>query len=116
MLNRRDLIRLAGAMTAAAGFILSTSAAPRAQGTVPSIDKRITYILPQWLGFLSAPPAEVSRQVSSLRSRIADGPRVRVGFTTYIGVSMTPVDPSDTQAVRTALAGTVAQMDDAIAR
>src|SRR3954469_21140514 len=111
MLNRRDLIRFAGAMTAAAAFILSTSAAPRAQGTVPSIDKRITYILPQWLGFLSAPPAEVSRQVSSLRSRIGEGPRVRVGFTTYINVAMAPADPSDTAPIRAALASAIGQMD-----
>jgi hypothetical protein len=110
----RDLIRAAAALAALA-IVMGASASPRAQA-VPAIDKRITYILPQWLEFLAASGDEVSAQVAQLRMRIPEGPRVRVGFTTYIHVSMDPVDPSDTSAVRSALAPTLAEMDNAIAK
>ena len=103
---------------AAAGvlvFVLSAGTSPRAQA-VPPIDRKITYILPQWGAFLGATDLEVQQQVQQLRSRIGEGQRVRVGFTTYISVSMSPVDPADTGAVRDALAGTFANVDYAIAR
>jgi hypothetical protein len=102
---------------AAAGVVLMVFASgpsARAQ-SVPPIDRKITYLLPQWFGFLGATDAEVARQVAILRSRIGEGMRVKVGFTTYIFVSMTPVDPADTAAVRTALATPIAQMDTAVA-
>ncbi len=102
---------------AAAGVVLLVFAngpSLRAQ-SVPPIDRKITYLLPQWFGFLGATDAEVARQVAILRSRIGEGMRVKVGFTTYIFVSMTPVDPADTAAVRTALATPIAQMDQAVA-
>jgi hypothetical protein len=91
---------------AAAGVVLvvcSAGPSPRAQ-SVPAIDRKITYILPQWFGFLNATDAEVAQQVAILRSRIGEGARVKVGFTTYIFVTMTPVDPANPAAVRAALA------------
>ena len=109
----KDLIRAAVAVLAALAIVFGTAAAPRAQA-VPAIDKRITYILPQWLDFLTA--ADVPAQAAQLRARIGEGPRVRVGFTTYIYVTMDPVDPADTDAVRAALAPTVARIDSALAR
>jgi hypothetical protein len=115
MSTMRDLIRFAAATLAALAIVIGTSAAPRAQA-VPAIDKRITYILPQWLDFLTVDVGDIPAQVAQLRARIGEGPRVRVGFTTYIFVTMEPVDPADTNAVRAALAPTVARIDNAVAR
>src|SRR5258708_29435202 len=79
-----------------------------ASRTVPPIDKRVTYLLPQWPGMPQASVAAVVEQANLLRARIGDGTRVRVGFTTYIPVNMSPVDPSDPAAVREALAPALA--------
>ena len=114
MFQPRELIRLAAAASTAIAIVIGTSASPRAQSAVPPIDRRITYILPQWLERRTAP--DVPLQIARLRAAIGEGPRVRVGFTTYINPTMAPVDPADTAAVRAALASTFAQMDEAIAR
>ena len=111
----RQLIKRAAAAFAACAVVIGVPSTPRAQA-IPAIDKRITYILPQWIEFLGASDAEVQQQVLELRSRIGEGPRVRIGFTTYINLAMAPVDPADTAAIRAALAGTFAQVDAAIAR
>lgn len=102
---------------AAAGAIIvafSSGSAPRAQ-SVPPIDKKITYILPQYFFFVNLSPEEVAAQASAIRSRIGEGLRVKVGFTTYVGLMMAPVDPSDTVAVRAAMTELLRQMDVAIA-
>src|SRR6185436_9500303 len=59
-----------------------------AQGPVPVTDRQITYILPQWNNFFSATDAEFAAEVQQLRARIGEGPRVRVGFTTYVSIVM----------------------------
>src|SRR6266540_2405607 len=110
-----NFVRFAAAASASLAIVIGSSSTPHAQA-VPPIDKRITYILPQWLEFLSVPESDVQSQAARLRSRLGEGPRVRVGFTVYISVSMSPVYTTDAAAVRVALASTFAQMDEAIAR
>lgn len=97
-------------------LVLGVPAVPRAQS---SIDHRnITFILPQWTGFWSSTDAEFDAAVTDLDQRIPEGARVKVGFSVYIGITMTDplVDPADGAAIRAALAGTFAQMDSAIQR
>jgi hypothetical protein len=96
-------------------LVCATGSSPRAQSVAP-IDRKITYILPQWFGFLSATNQQVADQVAILRARIGEGLRVKVGFTTYIAITMTNVNPANAAAVRAALASTFDQMDSAIAR
>jgi len=115
MINRGPLIRVAAAAAAALFVVAGSASSPRAQG-IPAVDRRITYIMPQWLRFLSGDVADVVHEAALLRAKIGEGPRVKVGFTTYIRVSMSPVDPTDAAAVQAALAGTFAQMDAAIER
>jgi hypothetical protein len=107
------VVRHAVAIASALAIVCATSSSPRAQ-SVPPIDRRITYVLPQWLEFLNA--NDVPQQAARMRSLLGEGPRARVGFTTYISIVMAPVDPDDTAAIRAALSPTIAQIDDAIAR
>ena len=114
-----NLIRCAAAVLAACAIVITVPSAPRAaQSSVPAIDTDITYILPQWFGFLSASDAELETQAERLRTLIGppDGRRVKVGFTTYVTITMHPVDPLDTTAVRAGLASAFAEIDQAIAR
>jgi hypothetical protein len=109
------LIHRAIASLAVALVVIAPSS-PRAAQSVPALDKAITYILPQW-GLTGATQADVNAQRDQLISRIGpEGRLVKLGFTTYINVVMAPVDPANTQAVRDALAPTLAQMDAAIAK
>ena len=99
--------------------MLVVSAAPRAQGPVPINDLHITYILPQWVEFPTASDAEVASQRDVLRARIGpEGPRVRLGFTTYVKFEMTrsDVDPDDPAAVRAAMSSTIARIDAAVGK
>ena len=110
-----QVVRRAAALCVAGAIVIGVPSVPRAQQSVPAIDRRITYILPQWYG-LGGSVSSVQAEAQQLRSRLGpDGPRVKLGFTTYINISMSDVDPSDTAAVRAALSGTFAQMDAAIA-
>jgi hypothetical protein len=104
-------VRFAVTILVAAGVLFHAAAEPRAQA-IPAVDSRVTYILPLWLDFLDG---DVATQVAELRSRIGDGPHVRVGFTTYVSVSMNPVDPSDIASIDAALQPTFDAMDKAIA-
>jgi len=52
MINRGPLIRVAAAAAAALFVVAGSASSPRAQG-IPAVDRRITYIMPQWLRFLS---------------------------------------------------------------
>ena len=76
--------------------------------------------MPSQAGSLSAAPRLVNGSMASeyleLRSRLGEGPYVKVGFTVYIGVSMTDwnVDVTDRAAIRARLAGTVQDIDKAI--
>jgi hypothetical protein len=109
-----DLFRR-GLSLGAALCVLGLPAVPRAQG--PGIPQsNITYILPHWSGFPSAP--DFPTQFEDLKSRIPPGPRVKVGFTTYIYIRMDDplVDPGNPAAIQAALAGTFQQMDAAINR
>jgi hypothetical protein len=112
---RFQLCRWSAALAAA---ILVVSAAPRAQGPVPVNDLNITYILPQWADYLTASAANVAQQRDILRARIGEGPRVRVGFTTYVTFDMTrwDIDPDDQVAVRGAMTSTIARIDAAVAK
>src|SRR6187551_953756 len=110
-----QVVRRAAALCVAGAIVIGVPSVPRAQQSVPAIDRRITYILPQWYG-LGGSVSSVQAEAQQLRSRLGpDGPRVKLGFTTYINISMSDVDPSDTAAVRAALSGTFAHMDAAIA-
>ncbi len=100
-------------VTGAALLLVGLSSAPGAQGTTVA-HQNITYILPHFTGFWNSP--DLAAEVAALRSRIGEGPRVKVGFTTYIYLTMNDpsVAPSNTSAIRAALAGTFRQMDDAV--
>jgi hypothetical protein len=102
----------------AALLVLGVPALPRAQAPGEIPHSNITYILPLWNGFSSSSDAQFDATVADLDQRIPEGPRVKVGFTVYIGITMTNplVDPADPAAVRAALAGTFAQMDAVVER
>jgi hypothetical protein len=77
------------------------------------------YVLPLWTSFLAADEDTFAHEVGELRRRLGpESPRVRLGFTTYIFLSMEDwnVDPSDTAAIRKALAKNIAEIDTAIDR
>jgi hypothetical protein len=99
-------------------LLLAPAAAPRAQAPLAVGDRHITYILPHWGRFFGASDSDFATMVAQLRERIGEGPRVRIGLTTYIRVDMTDwsVDISDAAAVRAALASTISQMDTALVR
>jgi hypothetical protein len=107
-------VRRGVAALVAAGLLWSAQT-PAAQGPLPISDRHIVYILPQWT-FVDASDADVAEQVSQLRARIGEGPRVRVGFTQYVSIVMHPHDPDDIAAVRAGLAPALARVDAAIAR
>ena len=110
-----NLIRRGLTALAAAAIVVSVPSAPRAVESVPALNKSITYILPQWVGFASAPASEVANQVQQLRSRLGpEGRLVRLGFTLYVSIELSPVDPGDLTAVRANLASTFEQVDHAI--
>lgn len=110
-----NIVRRLAAAAIGTFIVCSAGATPRAQ-SVPALDKKIQYLMPQWLGFLSASQNDVNTQAAVLRSRIGEGVRVKVGFTVYILVNLSPVDPADTAAVRASLAPAIADLDNAIGR
>jgi len=89
--------------------ILAEGAAPRAQGTATVNPDDILYILPT----IDGPN---NNEIAQMRSRIGEGRYVKVGFSIYIGVSMTDwnIDVTNRAAIRAALAGTIADIDAAI--
>lgn len=109
-----ELLRRAVACAAVLAGILAVPDTPRAQGgSVPH--RNITFILPHYTGFWTNP--DLDTEIQALRAIVGTaGPRVRIGFTTYVYVSMNDasVAPTDTAAVRAALAGTFQQMDSAV--
>ncbi len=88
-----------------------------AQSPTPAFED-ITYVLPQYLGYRSASEEEFARQVSMLRTRIGEGPYVKVGFSVYVWLSFDDwsVHVDDPAAVRAALSSTIADIDSVIAR
>lgn len=110
------LIRYSTAALAALLILVKVPTAPHAApSAIPALDKAITYVLPQWIGFATASSSEVQNQIQQLHSRLGpQGRRVRLGFTVYVYVDMAPVDPGNTPAVKAQLASTFAQIDHAI--
>jgi hypothetical protein len=87
-------------------------------GQRPAPDE-VLHVLPLWAGYVGSDDEAFARQVGELRRRIgSDNPRVRLGFATYIFLSMEDagVDPERPDLIRKALAKTVAEIDLAIAR
>src|SRR5262245_41371912 len=83
--------------------------------SAPPADPNITYPMPVWPGIEAATPGEIATQIGILRdtNRIGEGLRVKVGFTTYIAFSMTQwnVNPTNQAAIRSAMTGTIAEID-----
>lgn len=102
--------RLSFVVAAALLFLCSDPA------TAQPAHRDITYILPMWSEFTSATPEALQTEIGELRTRIGEGPYVKVGFSAYINVSMTDwaVDASSPAAVQTALASTFAQIDSRV--
>jgi hypothetical protein len=116
-MNSLDLLRRS-LCCGVAVVVLGTPALPRAQAGTAIPQSNITYILPHWSGMAAAPLQTFLDEVTDLRARIPQGPRVKVGFTTYVYINMNDplVNPSDTAGIQAALAGTFQQMDAAINR
>ena len=116
-MNKADLLRRSLCCCVAL-VVLALPVVPRAQAVNEIPQSNITYILPQWPAFATTPDATFASELAELRARIPEGPRVKVGFTTYINISMSDpnVDPSNPAAIQAALAGTFQQMDTAINR
>src|SRR5262249_35606361 len=109
--------RTTAALCTAVVVIASSPSSPLGAQSVPPLDRSVTYVLPQWPALSTASRAGVQQQVQELRTRLgADGRRVRLGFATYISITMKPVDPANAAAVRTALEPVIAQMDAIIER
>src|SRR5437868_5095028 len=92
--------------------LLGEGAAPRAQVTATVNPDDIIYILPT----IAKVNGSMASEYLDLRSRLGDGPYVKVGFTIYINVNMTDwtVDVTDRAAVRARLATTIQDLDHAI--
>jgi Big-like domain-containing protein len=92
--------------------LLGGGAEPRAQSGSAVNPDDILYILPT----IAKVNGSMASEYLDLRSRLGEGPYVKVGFTIYINVSMTDwsVDVTDRAAVRAKLAGTIQDIDAAI--
>jgi hypothetical protein len=78
----------------------------------------ILYIMPYW-GFTGASDAAIQAEIQDMRNRLGpEGPYVKLGFSTYIFVSMDDwnVDITDPAAIRANLAEAISQIDNAITR
>jgi hypothetical protein len=79
----------------------------------------ILYLLPEWSGLATSDDATIDQQIGQLRQRLGpEGPYLKLGFTSYVDVTMNDwnVNLSDSAAVRAALGGTIAYIDNLIAR
>jgi hypothetical protein len=92
--------------------LIGHGAAPRAQGTAAVNPDDILYILPT-IAFING---SLAAETADLRTRLGEGPYVKMGFSLYIAVNMTDwnVDTTNRVAIRAALAGTIADIDAAI--
>jgi hypothetical protein len=99
---------------------LAIPAGDAAAQTVKTVNRDdILYILPFWSGLIGADRATVDAQIADLRQRVGpEGPYVKLGFSVYIDVVMQDwtVDISNPAAVRAAVAGTITQIDDVVAK
>lgn len=98
------------ALCAALLVVLGNAQAPK----TPAL-----YLLPLWTEFPSASEASLTQQVAELRRRLGpETPRVRLGFTSYVFISMDDwnVPVNDPAAVQKALAKNIADIDLAIDR
>src|SRR4051812_45001706 len=85
---RKISIRLILALVAAVGLLGTTSSARQARDTVPALPAGVSYLLPIWPQYSIASETAFANAVSQLRTRIGEGPRAKIGFSTYVFVSM----------------------------
>jgi Bacterial Ig domain len=100
-------------LLAASAAVLVLTAAPRAQPPAPSVNPDdVLYIVP----LLASVNISMAHEIAELRSRVGEGRYVKVGFSSYIDVTMNDwnVDTTNAAAVRAALGDTVARIDAAI--
>lgn len=78
----------------------------------------VTYITPIWNGLFSASAQELATQAGLLRSRIGEGPAVKVGFSVFLQVLLGDwhVDITNPTAIRAQLGTFEADLDQAIAQ
>lgn len=84
----------------------------------PKPVSKMTYVIPYNPFFTARNDAQFAAEVAQLKSRLGEGPWVRVGFNLYLFVSMDrwELDPADRATVRANLATTFAQVDFAVTR
>jgi hypothetical protein len=116
--SRRIRVGLATAVVAMAAAGSTLRSDQPATRTVPPVDPTITWVLPSWVGLLSANDAAMADMVRRLRQDIGDGPRARIGLSVFVQLSMNDwsIDTRDRTAVRAALRPVIAPIDAAIAR
>ncbi len=95
--------------------VLSPAAAPQAMAQPHD---QITYLLPHWFNYLKVSDAEFANEVAQLRSRLGEGPFVKVGFTVFVFIKMNEYDinTGDPAAIQAQLAATIQEIDEVIAR
>lgn len=89
-----------------------------AAAQAPKPTSKITYVLPYFPQYSARTDAQFTADVADLRSRLPEGPYVRVGFNRYIFSSMDrwEVDPTDRATLRANLSTTFAQIDSVVER
>jgi hypothetical protein len=117
----RALVRPLTALALTTAALLLLTLPPRGSSAAEQAPKplsKVLYVLPNFLRFQTVNDAALAAEVAELKRRLPDGPNVRVGFSLYVALSMTNwnVDPANREAVRAALAGTIANIDKAISR
>ena len=76
----------------------------------------LTYLTPIWSAMVSASPEEMAAQAALLRSRVGENATVKVGFATYLVVTIDDWPATSPAAIRAVLGTFEAQLDSAIAR
>jgi len=94
--------------------LAAPSAAPNAQSPQATVNPDdILYILPT-IERLST--ASMAAEYQDIKARVGEGRYVKVGFSIYIGITMTDwnVDPTNSAALRAAMAQTIQDIDSAV--
>lgn len=81
-------------------------------------DTTITYVLPSWESHNSGTTGNYTAMATAIRARILDGPKAKLGLSLFVDLPMDSytVDTTSQAAIRTLLAGTESQLDQAILR
>jgi hypothetical protein len=82
----------------------------------PRSDDGQLYILPMFLKFSRVSNAAFEAQVATLRERFPEGGPIRVGFSTYLSISMGQWDITTEAEARANLTSTIENLDRIIAR